>query len=211
MEETMRTSLRQGAFLLALLASVSFAAAQDKASDVGQNPGAQTPSGAIPPDNKNVLTNDPNRASNAKPFEAPGSSAHGGPSASKEGEALEPGGPPGATGQTMPSTRSAQNATEDKRITVEHALNLSDEQKQKISQMMAQQLSGSTSGSGSSESASEGLTIGNTIPASVTMHEFPQGVNDQMPEMNKYKYVQMPDRVLIVEPNNRIVVGMITR
>jgi uncharacterized protein DUF1236 len=203
----MHTSLRHGALVLALLGTVSFAAAQDKGSDVGQNPAAQTPSGATPPDNSGALNNAPTQGQNAGPWETSGSAKDGGPAASNNGGAMEPGGPPGATGQTMPSTRSSQNAAEDKRITVEHALNLGDEQKQKIAQQMGAQMSSSTSGSGSSES----LTVGNTLPASVTMLEFPPSVTGQMPEMQKYKYVQMPDKLLIVEPNNGVVVGIVTR
>jgi len=204
----MRTFLRHGAFVVALLGTVSLSGAQDKASDVGRNQGAQTPSGAIPSSNT-AQQSGPGQAAGAVPPETGGSARDGGPAASNTGGSLEPGGPPGATGQTMPSTRSAENAAEDKRIIVEHALNLGDEQKQKIAQLMAHQMGAATSASGSGES--EGLTVGNTLPATITMHDFPQNVNDQMPEMQKYKYVQMPDKLLIVEPNNRIVVAVITR
>jgi Protein of unknown function (DUF1236) len=203
----MPNSRHCGAVALALLASVSIAAAQEKASEVGQNPAAQTPSGAIPADNSGALTNPPTQATNAKPAEAPGSSSQGGPAASSAGAPLQPGGPPGATGQTMPSTRSAENAAEDKRIIVEHALN--DQQKQKIAQVMATQMAASTTGSASNEDKS--LTVGNTVPASVTMHEFPANVSEQMPEMKNYKYVQMADKLLVIEPNNRIVIGVISR
>jgi hypothetical protein len=206
----MRTFLRHGAVVLALLGSVSFAAAQDKGSDVGQNPAAQTPSGAIPPDNRGALDNQATQGQNAGPWETSGSAKDGGPAASNQGAPMEAGGPPGATGQTMPSTRSAENAAEDKRIIVEHALHLRDEQKQKIGQLMAAQMSASTT-TGSGSESSEGLTVGNTVPSTITMHEFPQSVNEQMPEMQKYKYVQMADKLLIVEPNNRIVIGIISR
>ncbi len=203
----MHTSLHHGVLVLALLGSVSVAAAQEKASEVGQNPAAQTPSGATPPSNGGALNNQQMQGHNAGPWETTGSAKDGGPAASNSGAPMEAGGPPGATGQTMPSTRSSQNAAEDKRIIVEHALNLGDEQKQKIAQLMAPQMSASTSGSGSSES----LTVGNTLPVSVTMHEFPPSVTEQMPETQKYKYVQMSDKLLIVEPNNRIVVGIVSR
>ena len=203
----MRTSVRLGVLALALLGSTGFAAAQDPGRNVGQNPAAQTPSGATPPTNGRALTDPATQGHNAGPWETTGSAKDGGPAASNNGAPLEPGGPPGATGQTMPSTRSSQNAAEDKRIIVSHTLNLGDEQKQKIAQLMSAQMSASTSGSGSSES----LTVGNTLPASVTMLDFPASVNEQMPEMQKYKYVQMPDKLLIVEPNNRVVVGIVTR
>jgi len=205
----MRNSLGHTALVLALLGGVSLAGAQEKASDVGQKPAAQAPSGAIPANNSGSLTNPATQATNAAPFEAPGSSASGGPAASNEGASLEPGGPPGATGQTMPSTRSSRNAAEDKRPIVAHTLDLSGEQKQKLTQLMAPQMSAGTSGSGSA--GNDGLTVGNPLPAAVTIYEFPRSVTEQMPEMQKYKYVQMPDKILIVEPDNRIVVGSIGR
>jgi Protein of unknown function (DUF1236) len=203
----MRTSLHHGVLVLALLGSISFAAAQNKGSEVGQNPAAQTPSGATPPTNSGALNNAPTQGHNAGPWETTGSAKDGGPAASDKGGKMEPGGPPGATGQTMPSTRSSENAAEDKRLIVEHALNLTDERKQKIGQLMAPQMSASTAGSGSSES----LTVGNTLPVSVTMHEFPPNVTGEISEMRNYKYVQMPDKLLIIEPNNRIVVGTLNR
>jgi Protein of unknown function (DUF1236) len=206
----MHPALRHGALMLALLGSVSFAAAQDKASDVGKDPAAQTPSGATPPNNSGALNNGPTQGQNAGPAETTGDAKDGGPAANNSnnsGASLEPGGPPGATGQTMPSTRSSQNAAEDERITVAHTINLSDEQRQKIAQQMAPQMSASTSGSGSSES----LTVGNTLPVTVTMLDFPPGVTEQISEMQKYKYVQMSDKLLIVEPNNRIVVDVLSR
>jgi len=205
----MHPALRHGALMLALLGSVSFAAAQDKASDVGKDPAAQTPSGATPPNNSGALNNGPTQGQNAGPAETTGDAKDGGPAANNNtrGASLEPGGPPGATGQTMPSTRSSENAAEDERIIMAHAINLSNEQKQKIAQQMAPQMSASTSGSGSSES----LAVGNTLPVTVTMLDFPPSVTEQISEMQKYKYVQMSDKLLIVEPNNRIVVDVLSR
>jgi hypothetical protein len=72
---------------------------------------------------------------------------------------------------------------------------------------MAPQMSASTSGSGANES----LTVGNTLPVTVTMLDFPPSVTEQISEMQKYKYVQMSDKLLIVEPNNRIVVDVVSR
>jgi Protein of unknown function (DUF1236) len=192
----MRSCLRHGAFVLALLGSASLAGAQDKPGQAAQTPTASGPA-------ESAQQSKSGQAGTQEP-----STASGSPAAGMPAPVAAPPGPPGATGQTMPSTRSAENAAEDKRIIVEHALNLSDEQKQKIGQMMAIQ-TGETTGAGSG--GSEALTIGNTVPASVTMHDFPQGVGDQMPEIQKYKYVQMSGKLLIVEPNNRIVVGAIEK
>lgn len=116
-------------------------------------------------------------------------------------------GPPGATAQTRPSTIDPANAREDKRIIVEHALDLNTDQRQKIAQMLTASAA-ATSGAGT-ESGAE-LAIGNTVPVGVSMHEFPQPMVEQMPELGKYKYVQLPGKVLVIEPNNRIVIAEVT-
>lgn len=117
--------------------------------------------------------------------------------------------PPGASAQTAPSTRDADNAREDKRMIMEHALDLNDEQRQKIAQMLANASgpSGVASTTGAAPQAGADLVVGNTVPLSVSMHEFPQPMAEQMPEIGKYKYLLLPGRVLVVEPNNRIVVA----
>jgi hypothetical protein len=112
--------------------------------------------------------------------------------------------PPGATAQTNPSTRDADNAREDKRIIMEHALELDGAQRQKITQMLANSRGAATTGAAPPPGSD--LAVGNTLPASVSMHDFPQAIVEQMPELGKYKYVQLPDRVLVIEPNNRIVI-----
>jgi hypothetical protein len=115
--------------------------------------------------------------------------------------------PPGATAQTMPSTRDPANAREDQRMIMEHALELSGEQRQKITQMLANTSGPSTSGAGPQAGAD--LMVGNTVPASVSMHEFPQPMVEQVPELGKYKYIQLLGKVLVVEPKNRIVIAEI--
>jgi hypothetical protein len=113
--------------------------------------------------------------------------------------------PPGATAQTMPSTIDPANAREDKRIIMEHALDLNDEQRQKIAQMLANASGPSTSGAAPDTGGD--LVVGNTVPVGVSMHEFPQPMVEQMPGLGKYKYVQLPGKVLVIEPNNRIVIA----
>jgi hypothetical protein len=63
--------------------------------------------------------------------------------------------------------------------------------------------------SGAAEETGADLAIGNTVPVTVSMQEFPQPVLEQMPELGKYKYVQLPGKVLVIEPNNRIVIAEI--
>lgn len=47
------------------------------------------------------------------------------------------------------------------------------------------------------------------LPGNVAMHEWPLTLIDQVPAMRDTKYVQLTDKVLIVRPANRIVIGEI--
>lgn len=149
-------------------------------------PSASQADQAVPP---NASATDPGSSSTANSMDGAGSQ------------------PPGATVQTMPSTRDPANAREDARIIMEHALELNGEQRQKIAQMLANTSGPSTSGAAPQSGAD--LAVGNTVPASVSMHEFPQAMVEQVPELGKYKYVQLSDKVLVIEPRNRIVVAEI--
>jgi hypothetical protein len=48
-----------------------------------------------------------------------------------------------------------------------------------------------------------------SLPATVALQEFPGAATDAVPEIARYKYVKLPDRVLIVDPPFWVVVGEI--
>jgi hypothetical protein len=48
------------------------------------------------------------------------------------------------------------------------------------------------------------------IPSTVALHELPPGIAEEVPVLRGYKYVKVDDRVVIVDPPNRVVVGAIT-
>jgi hypothetical protein len=110
---------------------------------------------------------------------------------------------PGATAQTVPSTMSAENAAIDKRPIVSMQLPLSDEQKQKIAASLAK----------ASVAPVGGITakVAQSLPSSVLLQEFPAEATEAMPDLGRYKYVKLPDRVLIVDPPFWTVVGEIRR
>ena len=49
------------------------------------------------------------------------------------------------------------------------------------------------------------------LPYTVDMQDWPHDVTGQIPQMQQFKYVKTADKVLVVRPENRIVVGEIKR
>jgi hypothetical protein len=113
------------------------------------------------------------------------------------------GGPIGATGQTMPAKLSAENDALDKMPIMAHPLPLSDQQKRMVYDSLA----------ASSEAETRGIMVGpaNALPADVTMHDLPQKLIEQVPALKGYKFVKLVDKIVIVSPPNRIVVGEISK
>lgn len=104
-----------------------------------------------------------------------------------------PGAP--ADSQTVPAKFSKRNDAIDKLPIMAMPLGLSDDQKRKIVESV--------------RAANEPVQTTNAKPAqelpmNVTMHDLPAAAND--PALARLKYVRAQDRVLLVEPSNRIVV-----
>jgi hypothetical protein len=113
------------------------------------------------------------------------------------------GGPIGATGQTMPAKFSAENDALDKMPMMGHPLPLTDEQKRMVYDSLA----------ANPEAETKGLTVGpaNALPADVALHDLPDKLAEQLPALKGYKFAKLPDKIVIVSPPNRIVVGEITK
>ena len=105
-----------------------------------------------------------------------------------------------------PAQGRASSMPDGKRI-IDHALRLEPETRQKLAQMLANSRGAGTSGTAAD--APEGAGIGSALPSSVSLQDFPTTVLDQIPQLAAYKYAQMPDRILVVEPTSRIVVDEI--
>jgi hypothetical protein len=196
-EKTMRNTLRTGGFALALCAGVGFAAAQNNPpSDQNQQPSGPPAAEQKPVPAPRLPTQPPGmEADNAKPtMLQPEHSA----TPDKIAEPV-----PGATRQTEPSTRSAENAAQDKLPTIAFQLPLTDEQKSKIAASLAK------------ASAAPGGTIqanvAQSLPSDVMLQQFPADATAVVPDVARYKYVKLSDRVLIVDPPFGIVVGEIKK
>jgi hypothetical protein len=110
--------------------------------------------------------------------------------------------PPGATGQTMPSTISAANAALDKKPTTALQFPLTDEQKRVIAQSVAK----------APNAEARGLSdvhVAMFLPIGISLEAFPADVTQKVPDASRYKYVKLNNRVLIVDPPLLTVVGEI--
>jgi hypothetical protein len=110
--------------------------------------------------------------------------------------------PMGATGQTMPSTISKENAELDKKPITALQFPLSDEQKQLIAKGVA------------SSPKAQGANLASVhtamfLPIGIAAQEFSGDVTQKVPDAARYKYVKLDDRVLIVDPTILTVVGEI--
>jgi hypothetical protein len=193
----MRSTLRTGGIALALCAGMGFAGAQNNPpSDQNQQPSGPPAAEQKPVPQPRLPTQPPGmEADNAKPtMLQPEHSA----TPDKIAEQV-----PGATRQTMPSTISADNAAKDKLPTIAFQLPLTDEQKSKIAASLAK---ASDAPVGTIQA-----NVAQSLPSDVMLQQFPADAAAAVPDVSRYKYVKLPDRVLIVDPPNWTVVGEIKK
>jgi len=128
-------------------------------------------------------------------------------------EPPQPPGSPGATGtsqapigsgpQTMPAKFDADVAARDRVPIMARPLPLSAEQKRQIYD--------SVMNDAQVPAAVTEATPATILPPTVELSELPPGVEDQIPAVRGYKYLKLQDKVLLVAPANRVVVGEIAR
>jgi hypothetical protein len=104
---------------------------------------------------------------------------------------------------TVPSTLSEKKAADDKLITVAWTFkNLNDEQRRTIYEALKGQPP-----SGVSPSAEMGVEL----PSSFELRPVPRAVVARIPQTDGYQYTVSGDKVFLVSPANRIVVGEISQ
>jgi len=196
-----------GAIALGLLGSVQVLAetspTQEKSLDQAQqqSPPAQpqttgatsAPDHTVPP---------PPNAQPQAPIADQAKPAAVGPAQANTADSMPSDTPPGATGQTMPSTISKENAALDKLPTTALQFPLTNEQKQLIVKSVAS----------APKAQGANLTDLHTamfLPIGIPIQAFSGDVTQQVPDAARYKYVKLEDRVLIVDPPLSTVVGEI--
>jgi hypothetical protein len=176
--------------LVALLGSVSIAAAQqqpappaDGQQRAQQERAQQTPSGQMGKEEPSS--------------HAPASKPQDDNAVFVDGKLAVPGAP--ADSDTVPAKFSAKNAADDKLITVAYTFkNLTDEQRGAIYQALKGQPAGSAFNA----------DVGTELPPAVDLHAVPHEVTARVPQTEGYQYTVADNRVLLVSPPTRIVVGV---
>jgi hypothetical protein len=217
-----RPLLSSAAALIALSTVAGFAA---RAEDAAQNaaPKAETSQPAAPAqaageNQKSSGTNDQSGPSNAKPTasqdgqgsqathstagragaEEPGSHAPSQDTAVFLNGALNVPGAP-ADSQTVPAKFSKRNdAIDQVPVMAMQVQGFSDEQKRSIVDAVR---------AANTPAQTTSAKVAEELPIAITVQDWPAAASD--PAFAKLKYVRAQDRILVVEPTNRVVIGEI--
>ena len=104
-----------------------------------------------------------------------------------------------ANSQTVPAKFSAQNAAADKLVILAYTFKmLSDEERRAIYQALKDLPAGQAFNA----------DIGVELPPAVELHPMPAEVANRVPQTKDYRYAISDNRVLLVAPINRVVVGV---
>jgi Protein of unknown function (DUF1236) len=100
---------------------------------------------------------------------------------------------------TVPAKFSQKNAADDKLIIVAYTFkNLSDDQRREISEALKAQ----------PDTAGVNAEIGTELPFSVELRPVPDALAARVPQTKGYEYVKAGNRVMLISPPTRIVVGV---
>src|SRR5262245_44687097 len=179
-EDFMRSNILACAAALGLLAAASAAPAQTNQPNSAQQ-GAQNPGG--PSGDTQPAGSEPPHGGNGPTGD---SAAHG---------------PIGAGPETMPAKFDENVAARDRIPIMARPLPLNDEQKRQIYSSVMNNTQGAVT-----QTTAQPATI---LPSTVELTPLPPGLADQIPAVRGYKAVKLPDKVLLVVPESRIVVGEI--
>jgi hypothetical protein len=118
-----------------------------------------------------------------------------------------PGAP--ANTETVPAKFSEQNAADDRLPTWGYTFrHLTPEQRRAIYQSIAAKNAGSATGGLNPDTYA---VVGAVLPDSLPLQPPPAGVADQIAGVNRYMAAMIGDKVVLVEPASRSVVGVFTR
>lgn len=112
-------------------------------------------------------------------------------------------GPIGAGPETMPAKFDEAVAARDRISIMARPLPLSDEQKRRIYTSVMNNAQTPTA-----QTTAQPATI---LPSGIELSELAPGLEDQIPAVRGYKSVKLKDKVLLVTPASRVVVGEIAQ
>jgi hypothetical protein len=101
-----------------------------------------------------------------------------------------------------PATPGAQTPSTSAPST-EHKLNLTQQQKQMITQgLMGQQADLSSSGGPQ-------VQVGARLPNTMLTHPMPSNVTAQVPDTKNFEFVKLSDKILLVDPANKVIAEIV--
>jgi hypothetical protein len=179
--------LRSGLSVLAILLSLGLAFAQEGKDLASPEQKAQQEKAQQTKPGQTGTTEPSSHAESAKPNDT---------AAFVNGRLAVPGAP--ADSQTVPSKFSERNAALDALPTMAFPLPLTDEQRQRIRDAVAQ---------APVESAT--ARSAELLPHGIDVRELPKQITEEIPATRNLGFVRTADKVLLVNPPNRTVVGEI--
>lgn len=180
-------ALRSALVTIAILLGLGLAAAQQGGQLAGPEQKAQQ---------EKAQQTDEGRAGTTEPSSHADTSKPAGNAVFVDGKLVVPGAP--ADSQTVPAKYSARNAELDALPSMAFPLPLTDEQRQRIRDAVK-----NTPAAQTNAQATEVLSD------TVDMRALPDQVTAEIPILGNLGYVRAPDRVLLISPANRVVVGEI--
>jgi len=200
--------LRSGLVTLAFLLGLGLAAAQQSQPQQGQPQQGQPQQGPRPqgeslaqPEQKaqqeKAQHSEPGRAGTTEPSAEETRTAKPEETAPfVNGRLAAPGAPEDS--QTVPAKFSKRNAELDGLPTMAFPLPLTDEQRQRIREAVSKVVAEGT-----------GARVAELLPSGANVRELPPDVTEQIPATRNLGYVRTSDKILLVTPASRIVVGEI--
>jgi hypothetical protein len=98
-------------------------------------------------------------------------------------------------------TATAQNANGAAQSTNAHP-NLNPAQQQMVSNNLSSTPSQSAPSGGQPQ-------IGDKVPDSMSAQSMPQNVGDQVPEAKELLFVKLPDRILLIDPDTKLIAEIV--
>jgi hypothetical protein len=100
---------------------------------------------------------------------------------------------------TVPAKFSEKNAGDDKLVTLAYTFkNLSDDERREIAQALKDQPA----------TPEVNADIGTELPFAIELRPVPEALASRVPQTKGYQYVKAGNRVMLVSPPTRIVVGV---
>jgi hypothetical protein len=196
MQRPLRTSL----IALALLGSTGLALAQEKSQQntadealTNRNPSQGTVQG-------NQAQQDAKPQVGAQPMAIPGDQSLSEQQVFQNGKLAVPGAPQET--QDTPAKYSAKNDADDKTPIMAWPLPLTDQQKKEIYERIAKT---------SAPVVASNAKLSDEYDNWTDFQEMPPDVTDKIPFVRDYKFVKLADKVLLVNPRERIVAGEIKK